>query len=555
MATIRRQKVGKYTYWQIVESKRINGKPRPIVLMHLGTAEALLKKLKAGIKKKIRSASHGAVAALWNISKEIELLNIFNKYFTQQIRDGLSVGKSLLLAAIHRAIKPASKRAFADWAKQTTLPEIVKFTPKDLTSQHFWDQMNTVTEEEIESAEEEVTLQLIKKYNISLDTLFFDTTNFFTFIDSQNENCKIPQRGHNKQKRNDLRQFGLALLLSRDFFLPIGSQVYEGNIPDSKLFPIYLTKIRKRLENLNVHLEDITLVFDKGNNSEKAFNELDENKMHFVASLTPVYHKDLLEIPSSNFHTVEVNDKTIRCYRTSKNLWGEKRTIIIYLSEKLKEGQIRGVERSVLKKIEKLKELRNKLKKSSARKRKKEQLAEQIKKIISGEWGEFVINVQIIKKKDGSCDINFNLNNENYLYLTEKLFGKRILVTNQSNWTDGEIIEAYHGQSRIERIFRHLKNPHYHSVRPQNHWTDQKIEVHAFICLTGFLLSQILWKKSKEAGFNLSIESLLDKLGRVRRAETISLSGLKGKPQKEVQLEVMDKDLHQLYEKLVEKAN
>ena len=46
MATIRKTKVGKYAYWQIVESRRVNGKPRPFVLAHLGTADQLLYKLK-----------------------------------------------------------------------------------------------------------------------------------------------------------------------------------------------------------------------------------------------------------------------------------------------------------------------------------------------------------------------------------------------------------------------------------------------------------------------------------------------------------------------------
>lgn len=40
--TIRRN--GKvYVYYQIVESVRVNGKPRPSVLKHLGTAERILK--------------------------------------------------------------------------------------------------------------------------------------------------------------------------------------------------------------------------------------------------------------------------------------------------------------------------------------------------------------------------------------------------------------------------------------------------------------------------------------------------------------------------------
>ena len=34
---------GAYAYYQIVESVRVNGKPRPNVLIHLGTPEKILK--------------------------------------------------------------------------------------------------------------------------------------------------------------------------------------------------------------------------------------------------------------------------------------------------------------------------------------------------------------------------------------------------------------------------------------------------------------------------------------------------------------------------------
>ncbi|MDI7259228.1 MAG: hypothetical protein QME90_04810, partial [Thermodesulfobacteriota bacterium] len=45
MATIQKKVSRGHTYWQIVESRRINGKPRPVVLIHLGTAEGLLHRL------------------------------------------------------------------------------------------------------------------------------------------------------------------------------------------------------------------------------------------------------------------------------------------------------------------------------------------------------------------------------------------------------------------------------------------------------------------------------------------------------------------------------
>ncbi|MHB8279637.1 MAG: hypothetical protein ACYDIA_18570 [Candidatus Humimicrobiaceae bacterium] len=49
-----------HKYWYIVESRRVNGKPRPIVLSYLGKAEGLLKRLQ-GITStvKLKSYSHG----------------------------------------------------------------------------------------------------------------------------------------------------------------------------------------------------------------------------------------------------------------------------------------------------------------------------------------------------------------------------------------------------------------------------------------------------------------------------------------------------------------
>jgi hypothetical protein len=61
-----------------------------------------------------------------------------------QVRDALTVGESLVAAMIGRACAPRSKRAFADWAKTTHLPDLMHFTSADLASQHFWDQMNAL---------------------------------------------------------------------------------------------------------------------------------------------------------------------------------------------------------------------------------------------------------------------------------------------------------------------------------------------------------------------------------------------------------------------------
>jgi hypothetical protein len=47
MVSLNRVKAGGRTYWRIVESRRVNGKPRPVPILNLGTADALLERLLA----------------------------------------------------------------------------------------------------------------------------------------------------------------------------------------------------------------------------------------------------------------------------------------------------------------------------------------------------------------------------------------------------------------------------------------------------------------------------------------------------------------------------
>ena len=552
MATIRKTKVGKHTYWQIVESKRVDGKPRPVVLAHLGTAEQLLYKLKEGPwEKKIRSASHGVVELLYKTAQELDLPEIFQQSFSSQTRDGLRVGQSLFLAAMHRAVCPGSKRSFARWASTTSLPEFVAFDPAKLDSQHFWDQMDTVSGEQLEQAEKQIALKLIETGLFSSRLLFYDLTNFFTYIDTGNKRSELARRGRNKQKRHDLKQFGLAQVVTQDFLIPVFSEVYAGNVTDKERFTPFLTRFREKLADLNIALEEITLVFDKGNNTKDNFAELDSREIAYVASLSASHFKSLLEVPRCRYQPVKVADREILCYRTTHKVWGKERTIVLYISEKLRQGQIRGLIQALEKKYQALTDLKQKLNNPRAHKKKAEDVQKKVQDILKGEHGPELFQVSIQETESGRFDLNWNLDFEAYEKITEEVFGKKILVTSRDSWSSAEIIAAYFGQNSVERVFKHLKNPYHNTVHPQYHWTDQKIWVHTFICLTGLLLSQVLWKKAKDQGYTLSVETLLDRLSEIRKAEIVTVTGTKGKTAKETLLEEMDPELEKMYENLL----
>ena len=126
MATLQKRRSRGHLYWSIVESRRMNGKPRPVILAYLGRAEDLLKRLTEGIPQRVRSYSHGAVAALLDLAEELQVVDIINRHLpapSKEVRDGFTVGGSLLLSAVGRACQPTSKMNWYEgFAKHTVFP-------------------------------------------------------------------------------------------------------------------------------------------------------------------------------------------------------------------------------------------------------------------------------------------------------------------------------------------------------------------------------------------------------------------------------------------------
>jgi len=554
MATLQKRKSRGHNYWSIVESRRVNGKPRPVILEYLGTAEQLLKRLTEGIPKKVRSYSHGAIAVMLGIAGELQIVETINKHIKKkQLRDDFTVGGSLLLAAIGRICHPTSKRNwYQGCAKQTSLSYLIKMSLSKLDSQHFWDQMDMLPTSAIPLIEEELVDTIMKKYDLTLDTLLCDTTNFFTYIDSTNKRCTVAQRGKNKQKRMDLRQFGLLLLVSRRDYIPLFHKVYQGNLSDKTIFKEQFTKMITRFKNISGSLEELTLVFDQGNNSKKILKDVIGNT-YFVGALSPHHHKSLIHQANQSMTKQMVNGKAMECYNLRTEIWQLDFTVVVYISEKLRQGQIRGVQQNLNKLFQQLNELKEKIIKPTKRgpKRKQENLSKKIEDLISSHVSKELIDWKLHPKEKDSFLLDFSINDTYYDYLKEHWFGRRILITNRHQWSTEEIILAYWGQSDVEYAFKNMKNPFHLAMRPQYHWTDQKIEVHAFICTIAFLLVMIAYKTAKEkAKFTGCPNVLMEKLSSIRMATFIEAPPKKTKGQYKATycLEEMDDDISILAE-------
>jgi transposase len=549
MASLQQKKSGKYKYWQIVESRRVNGKPRPVVLEHLGTADTLLRKLQGlDAARKVKSYSHGAVAALLEVAERLQIPELINKqvaatrpYMAEKpIRNGLTAGMTLLLGAIGMACTPTSKRGWWPWAKTTSLEYMLRCALSQVDSQHFWDLMDALPAGSIEEIEQELLGRVKQAYGLEGETLYFDTTNFFTFIATTNERCTVAQRGKNKQKRGDLRQVGLAMVVTPKDYVPIFHLTYQGNRNDAKVFKQVLADIKKRMLALDMDIDKHTLVFDRGNNSKENMALVAQGNMHYVGALTPYHHKQLVADAEGRFQPVKINGQELGVYRTQASIWGEQRTLIVFVSDRLRAGQWRGAYKNLEKKQDQLRIIQQSLKKPGKKPLDKAQLEKKIQDIAKGQFIQGIIQWDLNETAEGRLQLNFNIDQDKLDALEDQL-GYRILMTDRHDWNTQKIIQAFYGQSFVEQAFKNIKNPYHLTLKPQHHWTDQKICIHYFMCVLGYLMSTLLWKQAREkAGYQGTLDNLLDTLNNIRIATLIEAPKGRGKPKVTYQLEQMD---------------
>jgi len=556
MASLQRHVSNGRVYWRIVESRRVNGKPRAIPILHLGTANALLERLlnaPAGAVR-LRSFQHGDVATLKAVADRLDVTEIIDKHVPHK-RRGLSIGNTLLLAAINRAVHPRSKRGWARWAAGTSLHRLYPgLKVEKLTSQFFWDQMDCVSLEALQAIEDELATRVVEKLGLKLDTLFYDTTNFFTYIASTNTRPKIPQRGKSKQKRRDLRLIGLALLVSREGQIPLCSHIYEGNRADSKLFPDSLSNMRQRLASFSLDVQDVTFVYDKGNLSKANQALVDESKLGYVTSLVPAHQAELMAIPLKKYRALPEGSplEGIPALRFTRTIWGADRTVVLFLSEQLHAGQIRGLQQHLNKRLLELAQWKEQLAKPRSGPRSKASAQKRIDRLLSGQHVGDVLRIKYYPRRKGANRLEYWIDEDARRHLETEVFGKRIVVTNRSDWSTEDILFAYRGQSHVEAVFRQLKDDEHLALRPQHHWTDQKIQVHAFICLLAFLLAQVVGHEAKNYGHHEGLSGLLDRLGEVRLAMVLRPAGKKGgRPRADWLLEEADDELAALFRALV----
>jgi transposase len=254
-----------------------------------------------------------------------------------------------------------------------------------------------------------------------------------------------------------------------------------------------------------------------------------------VTAVRPSIHLALLAEAAAALSEVRLSSgAVVRAWRDKRIIAGKQREVVVF-SPKLHAGQLRGLHQTMSKSWREFEEM------GSLARTNMETAKRKMEKIRNRQYLRALFCYKLDQDAQGAIQVCVWSDWLEYQRLITRYFGLRVLITDRSEWSRAQIIEAYRGQSKVESAFRDLKDPRMLSTRPQFHWIDQKLHVHAFVCVMAYLLVTLLHRRARQkVAFDGSPRRLLTELAEVRCSRLIDVTGRKGRPHVRLQIEEME---------------
>ena len=471
-------------YLLVVEGKRVNGKVRQRTIANLGRidfikdsnmADLLVERLSLYAKQnKLMniantscdySKEYGPILILRRLWEETGLDSLLRRYL-KQYKYKANLSECILSMVISRLLNPCSEHSTSTWINSVYEPKW-----NNLKLQHFYRALDFLGRHKPD-LEKDLFFKSADLFNQQLDLIMFDTTSIKYW--GEGEHADILQRGYSKEKRGDLKQLIVGILMTKEG-LPIGCEVFPGNTSDLKSFLSVIEKLKTRYS-----IGKLIWVADRGMVSAANIERLNELKQEYILGVK------MRQLNKEKKRKLLSLDKMMPVredlYVKELNIEGEGRYIVCFNP---KEQELEREKREFFKR-----HLRKKVDTASAK-----------------EW---------IIKNGYKKYIDF----EGDVILDEKRFrdeaqydGKWVLLTNTA-LPSRDIALYYKGLWQIEASFRDLKQDL--ETSPIYHYKQRRIIAHIFVSFLSLLLKITLKKKIKQIDKRASYKEVFEAVREIK---------------------------------------
>jgi len=533
-------------YLYVREVARVDGKPKVVSQIYIGSPDRVAAMARGETQEdiKLRVEEYGALWLAQQMDREIDLVGIVDSIIPPGAREkGPTIGEYFLYCVWNRMIEAVSKRKLAEWYSRTAIQHIRPVDLEELTSPRYWEKWDRVSEQALEEISRRFFSRIWEVEQPTADCLLFDTTNYYTYMGAQTDS-DLAVRGKNKAGKHNLRQVGLGLLVARESRLPIYYKTYPGNLHDSRHFSEVMEEMFSIVGGLNKTKERLTVVIDKGMNSEDNFAWLDDHaRMHFVTTYSTYYAEDLAAIPLEQFEPVDTEknrrlmddghpEERLLVYRTRGEFWGKERAVVVTFNPASARKQAYTLDRKLNEIRQELLLMRAKVRDDQPQWRDSDTIWERYYRLCE----RFHVSSDLYDlefEKDGSGLMMSFRKNTYWVDRHRARMGKSVIVTDNTDWTTAQIVNANLDRWQVEDRFRQSKNDDRVGVQPMRHWTDSKLRCHFFSCVVALTYLRRLELKLGKAGIQRTADDVMDDMQHLH--SVLTMSALARKPRRRIE--------------------
>ena len=537
---IKKKKGRPYLY--VREIARVNKKPKVISQIYIGSPEkvaALAAGKTQAVEGKLAVEEFGSLWLSAQMDNDVGIAAIIDEIVPKHKKEkGPSVGEYFLYCVWNRMVKAVSKNKLPGWYKETAIQHIRPVEVNELSSQKYWEKWDRVNEKKLELITRKFFQHIWEIESPDSDCLLFDTTNYYTFMASDTES-DLAIRGKSKEGRHHLRQVGLGLLMARHSRLPLYYCVYPGNVHDSRQFKNVMDDMFGIICGFHKTKERLTVIIDKGMNSEENFSWIDEHsRIHFITNYSTYFAEELTVIPLSKFEPADtkknrrlaqegIPEERVLVYRTEGEYWGKNRSVLITYTPATARKQNYTFKSKIELLRNELLDMRMKVKDESPHWRNAKTIKERYHRLC--ERLHIASDYFVLEFSRANKILTMSFKKD--VYCVDKKcqsFGKNIIITDNIDWSTSEILEANLDRWQVENNFRISKDDELVGARPFRHWTDTKIRCHLFTCVVALTNLRRMELKLEAAGVRRSAEDVMTDMRNFH--SVLSLSDGRSKP-------------------------
>ncbi len=532
-----RKTVGGHRYWYVTTSKRIDSRPREVVLAYLGrldglAPDALQQKLhqvralddtvlslrfdallvELGYRPPLPSLSYYDLETVRSYGPELALVRCAEDLGLVDLLDarspkggGPSLGKMTVALAVYATVHPGSYWRFVDWYQRSSLPIFLQLPARRVTYEATLNALDYLQPETTRGLEAETYARLRERFHYPCSRIDIDST----VVELEGTLCRILAKfGRSKSGGVSKRRQILVTFLVDQKGALVGHEVFPGNRNDAKT----LRRIEERFRTVEgPEVRAATRVVDRGYASLEQIHAWHHRRpaVRFIAALRSL-PKSLgllaaIGMPHDDWEEVEPGVRVASVEREGLQ-W-----VVVWNDEAAgRRGD--GRTAKIVQAKEDLRRLRRAIRRGRVASR-----AERDRKVgaILRRYG--VARFLEVRGARSGFGLTVRATGKATERATQD--GYQVLATSEVGMPAAEVFASYRARDRIEKAIRTLKSVL--GLGPVGVSTKEHVLGHVYVHALAYQLRSVMQLRLDEAGVELSAEQALWELEKLQVAELV----------------------------------